>query len=156
MLFRSLNATNKLGIPNKNVIIYDYQVRKLNYSRQEILEDLMSHRKRLTPDLVLMPSLNDIHQDHITIAQEGLRAFKGSTILGYELIWNNLTFNTTSFVNLDEKHIQKKCDALKEYKSQGQKDYMSKDFILSLARTRGIQIGTQFAESFEVVRWVIK
>ena len=151
-----LNATKKLGIPNKNVIIYDYQVRKLNYSRQEILEDLMSHRKRLTPDLVLMPSLNDIHQDHATIAQEGLRAFKGSTILGYELIWNNLTFNTTSFVNLDEKHIQKKCDALKEYKSQGQKDYMSKDFIFSLARTRGIQIGTQFAESFEVVRWVIK
>ena len=151
-----LNATKKLGIPNKNVIIYDYQVRKLNYSRQEILEDLMSHRKRLTPDLVLMPSLNDIHQDHATIAQEGLRAFKGSTILGYELIWNNLTFNTTSFVNLDEKHIQKKCDALKEYKSQGKKDYMSKDFIFSLARTRGIQIGTQFAESFEVVRWVIK
>ena len=151
-----LNATKKLGIPKKNVIIYDYQVRKLNYSRQEILEDLMSHRKRLTPDLVLMPSLNDIHQDHATIAQEGLRAFKGSTILGYELIWNNLTFNTTSFVNLDEKHIQKKSDALKEYKSQDQKDYMSKDFIFSLARTRGIQIGTQFAESFEVVRWVIK
>ena len=91
-----LNATKKLGIPNKNVIIYDYQVRKLNYSRQEILEDLMSHRKRLTPDLVLMPSLNDIHQDHATIAQEGLRAFKGSTILGYELIWNNLTQRTTS------------------------------------------------------------
>ena len=40
-----LNATKKLGIPSKNVIIYDYQVRKLNYSRQEILEDLMSHRK---------------------------------------------------------------------------------------------------------------
>ena len=37
-----------------------------------------------------MPSLNDIHQDHATIAQEGLRAFKGCTILGYELIWNNL------------------------------------------------------------------
>ena len=31
-----------------------------------------------------------------------------------------------------------------------------KDFIFSLARTRGIQIGSQFAESFEVVRWVIK
>ena len=26
-----LNATKKLGIPSKNVIIYDYQVRKLNY-----------------------------------------------------------------------------------------------------------------------------
>ena len=103
-----INATTKLGIPKKNVVLYNYQVRKLNYSRQEILEDLMKHKKKLKPDLVLMPSLNDIHQDHATIAQEGLRAFKGSTILGYELIWNNLTFNTTSFVNLEEKHIQKK------------------------------------------------
>ena len=104
-----INATNKLGIPSKNVFVYNYQVRKLNYSRQEILEDLMTHRKKLNPDLVLMPSLHHIHQDHATIAQEGLRAFKGSTILGYELIWNNLTFNTTSFVTLDEKHIQQKC-----------------------------------------------
>lgn len=150
-----LNATKKLGIPSKNVIIYDYQVRKLNYSRQEILEDLMSHRKKLTPDLVLMPSLNDIHQDHATIAQEGLRAFKGCTILGYELIWNNLTFNTTSFVTLDEKHIQIKCDALKEYKSQAKRNYLSEDFIFSLAKSRGVQIGTQYAESFEVVRMVL-
>ena len=150
-----LNATKKLGIPSKNVIIYDYQVRKLNYSRQEILEDLMSHRKKLTPDLVLMPSLNDIHQDHATIAQEGLRAFKGCTILGYELIWNNLTFNTTSFVALDEKHIQMKCDALKEYKSQAKRNYISEDFIFSLAKSRGVQIGTQYAESFEVVRMVL-
>ena len=149
-----INATTKLGIPKKNVVIYNYQVRKLNYSRQEILEDLMKHKKKLKPDLVLMPSLNDIHQDHSTIAQEGLRAFKGSTILGYELIWNNLTFNTTSFVNLEEKHIQKKCDSLKEYTSQASRDYMSEDFIFSLAKTRGVQIGVKYAESFEVVRMV--
>ena len=149
-----INATTKLGIPKKNVVIYNYQVRKLNYSRQEILEDLMKHKKKLKPDLVLMPSLNDIHQDHSTIAQEGLRAFKGSTILGYELIWNNLTFNTTSFVNLEEKHIQKKCDSLKEYRSQASRDYMSEDFIFSLAKTRGVQIGVKYAESFEVVRMV--
>ena len=150
-----INATTKLGIPKKNVLVYDYQVRKLNYSRQEILEDLMKHKKKLKPDLVLMPSLNDIHQDHATIAQEGLRAFKGSTILGYELIWNNLTFNTTSFVNLEEKHIQKKCDSLQEYTSQASRNYMSEDFIFSLAKTRGVQIGVKYAESFEVVRLVL-
>ena len=150
-----IKATTKLGIQEKNVVIYNYQVRKLNYSRQEILEDLMKHKKKLKPDLVLMPSLNDIHQDHATIAQEGLRAFKGSTILGYELIWNNLTFNTTSFINLEEKHIQKKCDSLKEYKSQASRDYMNEDFIFSLAKTRGVQIGVKYAESFEVVRMVL-
>ena len=151
-----VNATAKIGIKKENIIIYSYEVRKLNYARQEILEDLITHRQNLKPDLVLMPSLNDIHQDHSTIAQEGLRAFKGATILGYELIWNNLTFDTTSFIKLDKKHIRAKCDALKEYKSQGKRDYMSEEFIFALAKTRGVQIGSKYAESFEVIRWVIE
>ncbi|HRH91229.1 MAG TPA: PIG-L family deacetylase, partial [Agitococcus sp.] len=106
-------------------------------------------------DLVLMPSLKDIHQDHATIAQEGLRAFKGTTILGYELIWNNLSFDTTCFVKLEERHLHAKCSALLEYKSQSGRDYISKDFIFSLAHVRGVQIGAKYAESFEVIRWVM-
>jgi len=148
-------ATSALGIPKENVIVYDYQVRKLNYARQEILEDLIRHRKDLFPDLVLMPSLKDIHQDHSTIAQEGLRAFKSSTVLWYELIWNNLSFDTTCFIELEERHVQMKCNALACYESQSGRDYMSADFIHSLARTRGVQIGGKYAESFEVIRWVI-
>ena len=150
-----IDATSRLGIPEENVIIYNYQVRKLNYARQEILEDLIRHRNDIFPDLVLMPSLNDIHQDHSTIAQEGLRAFKNTTILGYELIWNNLTFDTTSFITLDKRHVQAKCNALREYKSQGQRDYMSEEFIFALAKIRGVQIGAKYAESFEVIRWVM-
>ncbi len=150
------NATKKLGIKKENVIIYHYKVRKLNYARQEILEDLIKHKRKILPDLVLMPSLHDIHQDHSTIAQEGLRAFKNCTILGYELIWNNLTFNTTSFVKLDNRHIKRKYKALKEYKSQKGRVYMSKEFIYALATTRGVQIGTKYAESFEVIRWIIQ
>ena len=150
------NATGKLGIKEDNVIIYHYKVRKLNYARQEILEDLIQHKRKILPDLVLMPSLHDIHQDHSTIAQEGLRAFKNCTILGYELIWNNLTFNTTSFLKLEKKHIECKCNALKEYKSQEGRAYMNKEFIYALATTRGVQIGTKYAESFEVIRWIIQ
>ena len=149
------NATKKLGIKEENVIIYHYKVRKLNYVRQEILEDLIRHKREMMPDLVIMPSLHDIHQDHSTIAKEGLRAFKTTTILGYELIWNNLTFNTVSFVKLDKRHIEAKINALQEYKSQKGRDYMSRDFIFSLARTRGVQIGCEYAESFEVIRWVM-
>ena len=40
------------------------------------------------------------------------------------------------------------------YLSQGGKDYMSKDFIYALARTRGVQIGFNYAECFQVVRWI--
>jgi len=148
-------ATKRLGIKSENLVLYKYRVRQLNYHRQEILEDLIQLRNKHDYDLVLMPSLNDIHQDHQTIASEGLRAFKKTTILGYELVWNNLSFNTTSFVVLDQKDIEKKVEALTCYESQGYRDYMSRDFIFSLAKTRGVQIGTQYAEAFEVVRFVI-
>lgn len=148
-------ATSKLGINSDNLIIFNYQVRKLSYVRQEILEELIKLKKKLKPDLILMPCLNDIHQDHSIVAREGVRAFKNITILGYELIWNNLSFNTTSFVKLDTKHIQNKCEALREYKSQGQRKYMSKEFVYALATTRGVQIGCNYAEAFEVIRLVI-
>jgi N-acetylglucosamine malate deacetylase 1 len=71
------------------------------------------------------------------------------------LIWNNLTFNTTSFVKLEEKQILMKLDALKSYKSQKRRDYISEEFIFSLARTRGVQIGCKYAEAFEVIRWIL-
>ncbi|MBR2135983.1 MAG: PIG-L family deacetylase [Bacteroidales bacterium] len=146
------NATAALGVKPENLIIHSYQVRKLNYVRQEILEDLIKLKRANSFDLVFIPSLHDIHQDHSTIAQEGLRAFKNITILGYELIWNNLQFNTQCFVKLEERHIGAKINALKEYHSQGRRDYLSDDFIRSLARARGVQVGCQFAEAFEVVR----
>lgn len=149
------NATSKLGIASENLLIYNYEVRKLNYVRQEILEELIRLRTQINPDLILMPSLNDIHQDHSTVANEGLRAFKQRTILGYELIWNNINFNTCCFVQLDQKHVQRKFDALREYKSQNHRDYMSEQFIFSLAKTRGVQIGCEYAEAFEVVRLVL-
>lgn len=145
-------ATATLGIKPENLLIYNYEVRKLNYVRQEILEELVRIKKIFQPDLVFIPSLNDIHQDHTTIAQEGLRAFKNITLLGYELIWNNLTFNTQCFVKLEQRHIDAKINSLKEYKSQGIRNYLSPDFIRSLARTRGVQIGSEYAEAFEVVR----
>lgn len=146
------HATAKLGVKSENLIIYNYQVRKLNFVRQEILEELIKIRKRKKYDLVFIPSLHDIHQDHATIAQEGLRAFKNTTILGYELIWNNLTFITQCFVCLSEENINMKIAALKEYHSQGKRDYLSDDFIYSLARVRGVQVGSEYAEVFEVVR----
>lgn len=149
------HATRELGIRPENVFIYDFQVRHLAAHRQEVLEILVKLSRDLKPDLVLQPSLNDIHQDHHTVAQEGLRAFKRTTMLGYELIWNNVTFNTTAFVRLDHKNIEAKWNALRMYRSQGERQYMQHEFVVSLARTRGTQIGVDFAEAFEVVRLML-
>lgn len=147
-------ATLKLGIKPENLILFDYDVRTFNYRRQDILDDLIKLRTKLKPDMVFIPSLNDIHQDHKTIAEEGLRAFKFSTILCYEMPWNNITFTTSSFFILSEANVQAKVNALGEYKSQAHRPYANERFIRSLANTRGVQIDQEYAEAFEVLRWI--
>lgn len=148
-------ATQQLGVNADDLFVYKYQVRKLNYVRQEILEELIRLRSIIQPDIVFLPSSHDIHQDHDTIYKEGVRAFKHYVLLGYELIWNNLTFKSNCFVSLEEKHVNAKIKALGSYKTQEGRDYMSADFIRSLAVTRGTQVGTKFAEAFEVIRLMI-
>ena len=154
--YECITATRILGIRPENLIIFNHKVRRFNFSRQAILEDLVELRKKIEPDLVFMPSLNDVHQDHAALSAEALRVFKGVKLLAYELIWNNLDFNTACFVKLDEDNVSNKIRALAEYKTQSHRDYVSEEFVRAQAITRGVQIGARYAECFEVVRWIIK
>jgi N-acetylglucosamine malate deacetylase 1 len=148
-------ATKILGIKPDNLILFKYDVRTFNYHRQAILDDIIKLKNDIKPDLIFTPSVNDIHQDHATISNEAVRAFKFSSILCYELPWNNFNFSTSCFSQLTEKNIETKVNALKEYKSQAHRTYADENFIKSLATVRGVQIGIQYAEVFEVVRWII-
>lgn len=147
-------ATKILGIKPENLILYDYDVRRFKEFRQDILEELVKINKSFKPTLVMVPSPTDIHQDHQVISEEGLRAFKNVSILGYELPWNNTSFNTRCFIKLQDRHLQTKIEALKEYKSQKHRTYLNEKFIESLAITRGVQVNTTYAEAFEVIRWI--
>ena len=149
------SASAKLGIMSKNLFLFDYQVRTFNYRRQEILDSIIQLKNRILPDIIFIPSLSDIHQDHATIANEAFRAFKFSSILSYELPWNNISFSTSCFMVLEERHVVKKIEALMEYKSQAHRPYANAEFIRSLATVRGVQINTKYAESFEVLRWIL-
>jgi len=147
-------ATGTLGVPSKNLIIRSYPVRRFPDHRQEILEDLVRVRAELSPDLVFVPSSHDIHQDHQVIAAEGLRAFKTSTLLGYEVPWNNLSMNFSAVVVLNESHLGKKLAALACYKTQGHRYYAKEDMIRSLAQTRGLLVWQKYAEAFQLIRLV--
>ena len=149
-------ATNRLGILPDNLIIFRYKVRELSYHRQEILEELVKIKKDIHPDLVFLPSVNDLHQDHSTVSVEGIRAFKDTAVLGYEIPWNNIEFHTEAFISLSEENINRKVFALDAYNSQKGRSYANEEFVRSLARMRGVQIGIRYAEAFEVIRWVIK
>jgi len=150
------SATEVLGIKHENLILFDYNVREFPAKRQEILDDLIKLRNQIKPDIVFTPSLNDIHQDHATVAHESLRAFKNITILGYEEPWNNIEFQTRTFILLKKEHIERKVNALYCYESQRHRKYLDTEFMFSLAKTRGVQIESEYAEAFEVMRLVIE
>ena len=148
------NATEKIGIDKNNIMTYDFPVREFPKYRQEILEELIKLKKQINPDLVLIPNSKDVHQDHHTMYQEGLRAFKNASILGYELPWNNLVSIHNYFIRLNRENLDAKMNAIAEYTSQNFREYKENDYFYCLAKTRGMQANSEFAEAFELIKWI--
>ena len=149
-------AIKKLKIPENNLIIDNYPVRDFYKYRQSILEKLVEYNKKIKPDMVFTPSSYDVHQDHKVIFEEARRAFKSSSILGYEFMWNNYSFGSTYFSVVNEEHINAKIAAIDEYKSQQERFYSKEKMIKGLANYRGLQISKEYAEAFECIRYIYK
>jgi LmbE family N-acetylglucosaminyl deacetylase len=147
-------ATAELGVPEANLRVHDFDVRTFPERRQEILELLVGLWEEWRPDVVFQPSHHDVHQDHQTIAQEGLRAFKRTTILGYEIPWNNYDFSYGCYVALEKHHIERKVAAVQRYASQQHRRYANADYIWNLARVHGTNVNRDYAEVFQVYRIV--
>ena len=147
-------ATTELGIPESQLTVHDFEVRTFPQSRQEILEVLIELWEEWKPEVVFQPSVHDIHQDHQVIAAEGLRAFKRTTILGYEIPWNNFDFSYQWYFALDREHVERKAAALARYASQRHRRYSDPEYIWNVARTHGINVNREYAEVFEVYRVV--
>jgi LmbE family N-acetylglucosaminyl deacetylase len=147
-------ATSELGIPESQLTVHDFDVRRFPEFRQDILELLIKVSQEFKPDLVFQPSHHDVHQDHQTIASEGLRAFKHTTILGYEIPWNNFDFAYQAYIALEERHLEKKVAALEKYASQMHRRYANAEYVWSLARTHGTNVARDYAEVFQVYRVV--
>ena len=107
-------ATAELGIPESHLTVHDFDVRTFPERRQDILELLVALWEEWKPDVVFQPSHHDVHQDHQTVAQEGLRAFKRTTILGYEIPWNNYDFSYGAYVGLEQRHLERKIAAVEK------------------------------------------
>lgn len=135
-----------------------YKVRRFSESRQQILEGLVEIRDEFQPDLVLIPSGSDIHQDHRVIHEEGKRAFKFFDTLAYESPWNCRGFTPNHFEELSEAHVAKKLQLTQCYQSQVhlRRKYFEKESIEATLRIRGSQSGLKFAEGYEVITKINK
>ena len=147
-------ATAELGIPDDNLTVHDFEVRTFPERRQDILELLIALWEEWKPDAVFQPTVRDVHQDHQVIAAEGLRAFKRTTILGYEIPWNNYDFAYQAYVALERPHLERKAAALAKYASQQHRRYADREYIWNIARTHGINVNRDYAEVFQVYRVV--
>lgn len=150
------DSLSVLQIPRENLIVFNFSVRDFPANRQEILECIIEQRNRIKPDLVFIPSSSDIHQDHAVIHIEGKRAFKFYNLLGYEMPWNNFGFTSFVYNPLEDRHVDRKLEAIACYKSQNFRTYSSPEFITALATLRGGQILEKYAESFELIRLIAK
>jgi LmbE family N-acetylglucosaminyl deacetylase len=140
-------ATAALGVPEERLTVHDFDVRTFPDHRQEILELLVALWEEYRPDV-------DVHQDHQTVAQEGLRAFKRTTILGYEIPWNNFDFAYDAYVGLEQRHLEQKVAAVQCYASQQHRRYANADYVWNLARVHGTNVNRDYAEVFQVYRLV--
>ncbi len=152
-----LNVLKFIGIKEDHYWIYNFPVTRFHSNRQEILETILTIRENVHPDMVIGPSRHDVHQDHIVVYHEIIRLFKNSAkIISYEMPWNNIDFSAQFFMRLSEAQMSKKLEMLKFYKSQLElgRLYFDLDTISALAKLRGLQSSSKYAEAFEVVRWI--
>ncbi len=144
-----------LGLDQDRIILRNFNPRNLFDARGDILQLFFDLNKDLKPDLVLIPNSQDIHQSHEVVFSEARRAFKYTTILGYELPWNSLDFSMDVFITVDREDVEAKVAAVNAYRTQKNRMFFSNDIVGDLARVRGKQIGREYAECFELTRLIV-
>ncbi|MBQ4512725.1 MAG: PIG-L family deacetylase [Anaerolineaceae bacterium] len=143
-----------LGVPRERVDLLDFETRRFQEHRQDILEVMVGILREDDPDIVFVHSKSDVHQDHGVLTQEALRAFRGRTVLGFDVIRSSYGFFPDFLVGVDEADVQKKLDALACYKTYEGKYYFSPDVTRATLIRNGAICERPYAEGFDILRIV--
>lgn len=149
--YRSMEV---LGVPREKIILGDFETRRFPHQRQEILEYILKLRRDFSPDIVFVHSKADIHQDHVTITDEALRAFRGTTVLGYDVIRSSYGFFPSFLVEVNEIDVNKKVESLAQYTTYKSRYYFGADVTRSTLVRFGAICERPFAEGFDILRVV--
>lgn len=143
-----------LGVPRERVILGPFTTRIFPDSRQEILEYFLKLRREFAPDLIFVHSRADVHQDHNTITEEALRAFRGITVLGYDVVRSSYGFFPHFIVQVSEEDVNKKIEALAQYETYRDKYYFNRELTRAIMVRHGALGEVPFAEGFDILRIV--
>ena len=145
-----------LGLTESQVELGAFETRRFPDARQEILEKMLELRRRLHPEVVFVHTPQDIHQDHITVTQEALRAFRGTTVLGFDVLRSSYGFFPHFLVEVSPESLEKKIAALEQYTTYANRYYFSPEVIRSTAIRHGALAERPYAEGFDIIRIVAK
>lgn len=136
------------------MIVEKFETRKFPEQRQDILEYLLRIRKEYKPDLVLAHTRSDIHQDHNVVTEESLRAYRGTTVLGFDVVRSSYGFFPHFLVGVSEEDVDAKLAALGEYKTYHDKYYFDPALLKATMIRHGALAEKPFAEGFDILRIV--
>jgi LmbE family N-acetylglucosaminyl deacetylase len=143
-----------LGVPDNKVVFGPFTTRVFPDARQEILEYFLGLRHAFQPDLIFVHSKQDVHQDHLTMTDEALRAFRGITVLGFDVVRSSYGFFPHFLVEVSEEDVQKKIEALSQYETYRDKYYFNSELTRSIMVRHGALAEVPFAEGFDILRIV--
>jgi len=143
-----------LGVPTENIVLGPFTTRIFPDTRQEILEYFLKLRKDFKPDLIFTHSKQDVHQDHNTMTDEALRAFRGITVLGFDVVRSSYGFFPHFLVEVTEEDVEKKIEALSKYETYRDRYYFNSELTRSIMVRHGALAERPFAEGFDILRIV--
>lgn len=143
-----------LGVPKERTRYGPFVTRVFPGARQEILEYFLMLREELDPEIIFVHSTHDVHQDHLTMTEEALRAFRGITLLGFDVVRSSYGFFPHFLVEVNEADVSAKIEALAQYETYRGKYYFNSELTRSLMVRHGALAELPFAEGFDILRIV--
>ena len=145
-----------LGISRECTLFGPFTTRIFPEARQEILEYFLQLRLDFKPDIIFVHSQQDIHQDHNTMTNEALRAFRGITVLGFDVVRSSHGFFPDFLIEVGEEDVNAKIEALSKYVTYSDKYYFDSELTRSIMIRHGALAELPFAEGFDILRIVGK
>ncbi len=122
----------------------------------ETIAVIEKYVKKIQPDMVFVPSMHDIHQDHRAVHKAAMVAVRlVKEIFVYQSPSTTYDFKPNYYVDIT-KYINKKVEAVKIHSSQWGKVYMADRAVKGLAEYRAFDIflNDKLVEAFEVLKFI--
>lgn len=135
-----------------DVTFLEYEDTKVPYDA-DIIERIEAELDRIQPRRAYIHAEEDTHQDHRHASLASVTATRRTPeVLAFESPSTRSSFNPQYYSAFSEGPLEQKIEAIRTHESQREKKYLEAEAMKGLARFRGRQANTRFAEALQVMR----